>query len=468
MTGQKNKNVLHAVALPGLMEHYRAGWFTVLLLIITFVGDGWSGRPVGLVHQLLLLPFMAVFFISLRQLLFGSQKENVSPWWSPRRALWLMLLFEILFLLLFFYESHHFAPLGYHLHRFLALAIFVPLLVALAGLAIKPAANERWIFGVVLTAYIAGMILAIVSFPLTYLRSDMLPVIQWADTNLLHHISPYATMYVGDRVYNFPYLPGMMVVFLPFVAAQVDVRFGSIVYVAASAALIFWAAREERRREVAALLGVFLLCPFLQYRHELYIQPHWFTLVAIYVLMQRRHFAWAALVFGASMAIYQFSWILFPFFLLNALRRRGWLEPLKLTLFAVLGALAVAGPFLASATKRIANNTVGQWGLMPHAEAMPINLSYWATYLIRPDKLLRLQAVLMIAIFLYCVVHKSCATLADTLRWSIIALTVFILFNVLVDGYFYLMLLVPMLIYTCVANGWWREPGTGQSMPKPL
>ena len=452
----------------GRMEYRRAGWFTTLLLIVTFVGDGWSGRPIGLAHQLLLLPFTIGFLLSLRQLLFASEKESTSAWWSPRKALWLTLFFEILFFLLFLYECHHFSPLGYRLHPILALAIFIPLLIFLAGLASKPGSSPTWIFDITLTAYIAGMILAIVSFPLTYLRSDMLPVIQWADTHLLHHISPYATMHVGDRTYDFPYLPGMMVAYLPFVAAHLDIRFGSIVYLAASAALIFWAARMERRREVAALLGLFLLCPFLQYRHELYLQPHWFTLIAIYVLMQRRHFAWAALVFGVSMTIYQFSWILFPFFLLNALHRRGWLETIKLTLLAALGSLAVAGPFLVSAIRRIANNTVGQWGLMAHAEAMPINLSYWVTYLIRPDKLLRLQAALMIAIFVYCFARKACATLEDTLRWSIIALTVFTLFNVLVDGYFYLMLLVPMLIYTCIANGWWREPEPGQSVPKPL
>lgn len=440
------------------MEYRRAGWFTTLLLIVNFVGDGWSGRPIGLAHQLLLLPFTIGFFVCLWQLLFAAEKTGLPVWWSPDRAHRLTLIFEILFVLLFAYECHHFAPLGYRLHPVLALAVFIPLLIFLGGLASKPLRNATWIFAVTLTAYIAGMILAIVSFPLTYLRSDMLPVIQWADINVLHHTSPYATMHVGGRIYDFPYLPGMLVAFFPFVAAHLDIRFGSIVYVAASAALIFWAARVERRHEVAVLLGLFLLCPFLQYRHELYLQPHWFTLVAIYVLMQHRHFAWAALVFGVSMAIYQFSWILFPFFLLNAFHRRGWLEPIKLTLLAALGSIAVAGPFLVSATRRIANNTVGQWGLMAHAEAMPINLSYWVTYLIRPDKLLRLQALLMIAIFVYCFARKGCATLEDTLRWSIIALTVFTLFNVLVDGYFYLMLLVPMLIYTCVANGWWREP----------
>ena len=103
------------------------------------------------------------------------------------------------------------------------------------------------------------------------------------------------------------------------------------------------------------------------------------------------------------MAIYQFSWILFPFFLLYGLRRRGWGEVAKLTVLGAVGALLLTGPFLRSASHRIASNTVGQWGhLARHANAEPINLSYWVTYVIHPDKLLRLQAALMVGIFLYC------------------------------------------------------------------
>jgi hypothetical protein len=159
------------------------------------------------------------------------------------------------------------------------------------------------------------------------------------------------------------------------------------------------------------------------------------------------------------MAIYQFSWILFPFFLLNALRRRGWLEALKLAMLGAVGALVIVGPFLRSASHRIASNTVGQWGhLITHAMADPINLSYWVTYVVHPDHLLRLQAVVMVVIFLYCFTTGRCKDLADTLRCMVIALTLFVLLNVLVDGYFFLMLLVVMLVYTCVANGWWAEP----------
>jgi hypothetical protein len=440
------------------MEYRRAGWFTLLLVLINLVGDGWSGRPSGFAHQIILLPVLFLFLYGLRGFLFVEPSADEPVIWSPGRAVWLAFLFELVAAVLFLYAAHHFERFGYRFYPVAFATVFGVLIVALGSVALYRSFSGLRVFGVALACYVGGMLLTIASFPVNYLRSDMLPVIIWADTNLLHHISPYATIFVADRVYAFPYLPGMLVAYLPFVAAHLDVRFGAVIYVVASAVLVFLMAREDRRREVAAVLALFLVCPFLQYRHELYIQPHWLTLVAVFALMQRRHFAWAALVFGVSMGIYQFSWIMFPFFILNALRRRGWMEVVKLSLAAAGGALIIVGPFLKSAFARIANNTVGQWGAAAHPAADPMNLSYWATYIIHPDKLLRLQAVLMVAIFGYCLVRNRCADFTDTLRWMIVALTVFILLNVLIDGYFYLMLLVVMLVYTCVANGWWREP----------
>lgn len=455
----RRRYLLTSSAIPELR---RASYFTAILLIVNAVGDGWSGRPSPLAHQLLLLPVTAIFIYFSCRLLApnpsGRTDERVmrNVVWTAERAIWLIILLQVASVALFVYEGQHFAGFGYHLSAATAALVFSPLIALLIAVAIWPR-SPTVLLACGLACSAAGIILAIADFPLNYLRSDMLPVILWADANVLHHLSPYATMHVGARLYDFPYLPGMIVAYLPFVAAQLDIRWGSLCYLLALAALLFSAARQKHKLQVAALIGLFLVEPFLQYRHDLYLEPHWLTLCAAYVLMQRKHFAWAALIFGISMAVYQFSWILFPFFLLNAYRRRGWHEPAKLLLIAVVGALLIASPFLGSALQRIAHNAVGQWGNMGHALADPMNLSYWATYVIGPDKLLRLQAVLMIAIFVWAFLRGRCTTVADTLRCSIAALTVFVLLNSIVDGYFFLMLLVPMLLFTCIANNWLAE-----------
>jgi hypothetical protein len=435
----------------------RAGYFSALVVLVSLVADGWGHKSTEVAHQLFLLPVTVLFLGCLYQLLNRGQGGGAGPW-TTRRTLLLAWFFELGFAALYVYECKHFATFGYHLRLLPAIGVLGGAL-ALLALTLRERVGAGYVFYVTLLASAGGLLLSILSFPLNYLRSDMLPVIVWADRSLLQHTDPYITLHVADRLYDFPYLPGMMLAYYPFAFARLDLRFGSMAYLLGSAGLIYWAARRARRLEVAALLALFLLCPFLQYRHELYLEPHWFTLVLVFVLMQRRHFAWAAVAFGVSMAIYQFSWILFPFFLLYGLRRRGWGEVAKLAVLGAVSALLLTGPFLRSASHRIASNTVGQWGHMAsHANAEPINLSFWATYIIHPDKLLRLQAALMIVIFLYCWMRGRCADFADTLRWMIVALTTFVMFNVLVDGYFYLMLLVPMLVFTCVANGWWAEP----------
>lgn len=438
------------------IERRRAGWFCLLVLLVSVVADGYSNKPSPFLHQLVLIPFTVVFLYLAGRLLFEESSDG--GWWTPSRGLWFAVGLEVLFFAVLAYEFRHFASLGYQFRPALTAGVMLPALGLLVVAALKRPLSWGLAAVAGAGAYLAGMIVALASFPLTYLRSDMLPVILWADTNLLHGISPYKTMYVADRVYDFPYLPGMMLAYVPAVWAHLDVRLGAAAYLLGLAAVALWAARAERRVAVASLVVVLLVCPFLQYRHELYISPHWFWMVLSLVLMARRRFGWAAAAFGFSMAIYQFSWVIFPFFVLNAFWRKGWGEAVKVSAVAVAAFLVMDGAFLASAYQRVASNTVGQWNLLPRAMAEPINLSYWITYLVAPAHLQRLQAVLMVGIFGWCVWRRRCSTVADSVRWMVVALGLFIMTNVIIDGYFYLTWLVLGLAYVCVANGWWARP----------
>lgn len=438
-------------------------WFAGVEIILSAVNDGWSGRPGPLRHQLLLLPFLLLFAFSATRLLFFPGTST--SWISEERQrfwTWLAVLcvgFEVLSLTAFTYEDHHFSRFGYNVKPLTAWSL-------LAGIVLVAAIC--WLLrrvpiylGAVLAVYTGGVWLAIRSFPLDYLRSDMLPVIIWADQRLLAHLNPYMTMHVGSRIYDFPYLPGMLVVFLPAVALGFDVRWIDCASVLMLCLLLYWAARHERRTAAVLLMGLFVLSPFLQYRHELYIEPHWLMLVSSVVLLQRKHFQLAAAAFGISMGLYQLSWVIFPFFALYAWRRERWLETIKTVTIGLAAMFLLLGPFLRAAFQRIANNTVGQWSGLPHALADPINLSYWLTFIVRPSDLKWVQLVVLTILFGYCVFAGRCATLADTLRWMSVALGLFIAMNVLVDGYFYLTLLIILLMYTFSAAGIWVEPTGG-------
>ena len=443
-------------------DRVRTSLFLVLLLLITVVMDGLPKVASPFIMQILLLPLTAVFLATSFYFLHGDLLQGSLLWLvklsSEKVLLWTTGLLQLCFVYLFLSETHHYSALGYRLLKAPVLLSFGMLLLAL-GVSIGVAAKipSRLWLAIFLATSATGSILSIVSFPLNYLRSDMLPVIFWADRALLGKQNPYQHFYVADRVYDFPYLPGMLLAFAPAQALHLDPRWAALVYLVAGMCLIYGATAVQFRHRAVLLIGLFMLCPYLQYRHELYTQGHFFSLILVFFLMQRRHFAWAAAAFGLSMVISQFSWVIFPFFLLNALRRGSWKEVFRMAAFASLTALVLLSPFLTSGTGTIARNAVGQWDSLAHPIARPINLSFWASYLIRPAKLKWLQLTILSVVFCFCWLDKRCADLADSLRWMITALTIFILLNVIVDGYFYLMLLVPMLVYTCVANGWWAE-----------
>ncbi len=450
-------------------QHRRLLSYAVVASVLAVVSDGWSGKPSPLLHQILLLPGAIALALSLSWLLRTDQPEsfNLQERGSQTAKCLLFFLagFEVLSLAMIAAEGRHFALLGYHLTR--GTILVLGLVVLVCWLPVLWRLNALTALGAITGSYLAGMAVAIRCFPLNYLRSDMLPVIDWADARWVHHLDPYTTMHVGTRLYDFPYLPGMIVAYAPFEAVHLDLRIATTTYLLAAGALIFFAAKSKFRMSTAFALGVFVLCPFLQYRHDLYLQPHWFALTAAIVLMQARRYLWAAFVWGCGIAVYQLSWVVFPFALLFAYRRHGWREALKVAGIAACGALAVVAPFIGSASRRIATNTVGQWSDLPHALADPINLSYWLTYLIRPDHLKWVQLAVLTILFGYCFFAGHCKTLPDTLRWMCVALAVFIPLNVLVDGYFYLTLLLMLLLYLCAVNDWWSHPERA-GHPSPL
>lgn len=425
--------------------------------LIALVNDGWSGRPSPFVHQIILLPFASLFAIVLVRLLrFQTPAGLLSQGGRSLSLAWATVsTFEAVTVLSFLYAAHHFVSFGYHLSPAGVLLLLGVIAGCVAGYLRTKSAN--WLLGGAALTYAAGSVIAILCFPLNYLRSDMLPVIIWADRRLATHLDPYATMHVGTRLYDFPYLPGVLVAYLPVVALHVDPRWLNLVCLLIVVGLLYRSAGLAKKRAAALVISVFLLSPFLQYRHELYLEPHWLALAGSVVLLQRRRYQWAAAVFGVSMALYQLSWVLWPFLLLFAFRRKGWSEAARAGGLSLAAMIMVVGPFARSAMSRIASNTVGQWNKMPHALADPINASFWVSYIVRPDHLKWVQLAVLTGVFAYCLRAGRCRSLEDTLRWMSAALAIFISLNVLVDGYFYLTLMLVLVMYTLSATGIWKR-----------
>ena len=184
-------------------------------------------------------------------------------------------------------------------------------------------------------------------------RSDMLPLLSEAGKMLLKGHNPY-------RLYTFPtesvfltYLPGTLLAFIPPVLLHIDLRFINILYVVALAVMIYRSAKIQYRREVASLIGLFLLSPYVLYRHEIYTQPHWLSLGACVLLLQRNKYLLAAVVFGVSAALSQFSWILLPFFLLFIFQREGFGRALLLGAIVLIALCCSRGAFYCMVSTRV-------------------------------------------------------------------------------------------------------------------
>lgn len=463
LTLMQGREALLPQEMSCIQAQTRTGIYTLLLFFLSCQADGFRLSHNQVHQQLLLIPFTLLFCGGMLWLLL-PQLRYVGKWRlllekSAARVggLPAITVFLTLSSALFVYQSHYYVAAGYRLHPIATLVVFG---CALAGVCssfwVKGRSAGGYLFAAVLIAYIGVYLLSIWSFPNSVQRSDMLPLLSEAGKTLLKGHNPY-------RLYTFPtesvfltYLPGTLLAFIPAVLLHIDLRFINIVYVVTLAVLIYRSAAIQYRREVASLIGIFLLSPYMLYRHEIYTQPHWLSLVACFLLLQRRRFLWAAVVFGVSAALSQFSWILFPFFLLFIFRQKGFNRAILSAAVVLLAFGVIVGPFIAWSPEAFLYGVLTHWQNNA-VNARPINFSYWAAALVGAQHLELVQFLILAAIFIRCAVTRSCRTLPQCLRWMAVSFTGFIMLNILVWGYFFLLLEVILLLYLLSTNGWLQE-----------
>lgn len=437
----------------------QVGAFTLLMLFLGCQADGFRLGHNQFHQQLFLLPLTFLFCGILYYCLLPSQGHEIWQRFFERCSGWRENLVAIAAFLalsgaLFVYASHYYSRMGYRLHPIATLAVFGCCVAGVLGSFLrKGRSSGLYLFVVVLFAYVGIYLLSIWSFPNSIQRSDMLPLLSAAGKTLLSGHNPY-------RLYTFPtesvfltYLPGTLLAFLPAGLLHIDLRFLNIVYVVALALLIYRASAIQYRRKVACVIGLFLLSPYLLYRHEIYTQPHWLSIVACVLLLHRKRFLWAAVIFGVSAALSQFSWILFPFYVLFILQQKGYRSAMLSSAIVLLVFAVLVGPFIAWSPHAFFYGVLSHWQNMA-VNARPVNFSYWIGSIVGAQHLERVQFVVLAGIFIYCAVTRSCGTLPQCLRWMAVSLTCFIMLNILVWGYFFLLLGVILLLYLISANGW--------------
>jgi hypothetical protein len=425
--------------------------------------DGWGSPDLTVRQQLGILPFTLIFIalvlwnspVFLRSV-FSSLNNRLSA--SLRKIPFFPAVFTIaaleqgLAIALLVLQAFYFKRLGYVLNKPGLLVVF--LFSALAFALLTRASAERRPALLLLVSAFASFVVHAYSinfFPLTPIRSDMLPLILAADHNLLAGHFPYIVYPLISGSVVLTYLPATWLIYLPAAASNVDLRWVNTVLGLAAVAAVYFSVPRQSRIYAASLLSLFLLFPYAQFHHEIYISLQWLLAALVFAALQRQRWILAGIAFGCGVGASQLFWITLPFFALYLFRRIG----LKQTLLVLLALLASASvwiaPFLIASPDRFIFGIFTHWAIGNPLSVRAFNLTFWEWTALRffgdaSVKMLQRLQIVCLAILFFAAVRRKISTEADFWGWATAAITLFALTNFLVWPYFFVTAFFMMIL----------------------
>lgn len=439
--------------------------FALLLLCLSIQRDGFTMGVPGPRQQALLFVGALLALAAVQAVCtdpIAALGRLVARWSLWRVALAIAAASEAASGVLFWLAARHFASIGYRWLPLPGLLVFVGMtcLLLFAALRKKPV-SAGFVIASVMLSVTAVFALTIHSFPLLPQRSDMLPLIAAADHVFLQAHDPYRFYALASGSVFLTYLPGTWLAYLPASALGLDLRWISLACYLALILAVWLSVRPGFRRECAGLLGIFFCSPYLQYRHEIYTGPFWLCLAIGLLLMIRGRPKTSGVFLGLSVAMYQFAWVLFPFWYLYWQQRTGWKKALIPPTIALAVAALIICPFLLVSPSSMVFGVLGHWKASP-VVARVVNLSYWTARAVGVRHLTWVQGIILEALSLFCWWRKACRTAAGCFHWMAVGLLIFVLLNFLVWGYFFLTVALLLLFYVLAANGWLAEASPDQ------
>jgi len=432
----------------------------LLGFLLSIKSDRYFPFPEGLfepLFQLLLLPYTLCFFlfviVFLKPSILREKLGYLSRVSSLRIAAAIALVFEGMTFVLLIIQDIHYAQFGYHLTIPLVVILFAAIGVNLGFFFVY----DRWpshFFGATLIAYGTTCLVSIASFPLHPQRSDMLPLIVSGSRSFLSGMTPYGFHDIPHHIV-FTYLPGMWLAYVPSVALRADPRLMNLICILASVLILAYSIRD-RGESVILLIPIFLLTPYLQYRHELYLGVLFLALSIAFAFFLRNRWLAASVAFGYALATYQFAWVIFPFALVSLFRKYGRAKALTSLVIAVGIALVIVLPFFLLTPHEFMAGIYGHW---LYVDVPTINLSYLVSLIVPWDLMIAVQGIVVL---LFLIMAMRTMDPRDVWGWMAGVLLVFIALNRVVEVYFYLLVLLLLVFHgIAVAR---RQTGTGTVM----
>lgn len=431
----------------------------ILGFVLSIKSDRYFPFPENLpepVFQLLLIPFTLIFFTAVFCFLKPGIVPQIFSFLDRISGLRLSIAISLVFLgmtgMLLVVQEVRYASFGYALHVPIAVLLLAGTSLVFVYLFLRNQAPPLF-FHTALIAYIGTYLLSIVSFPLHPARSDMLPLIVSGCRSFLSGITPYGYHNIPHHLI-FTYLPGMWLPYLPWVALDRDPRLMSLLCIVLAVLLLAW-SNSKGRETAYLLLPVFILTPYLAYRHETYLGVLFLVLALASILYQRSKWLSCGAVFGYALATYQFSWVIFPFFVVAAFRKTGIFRALVSMGVGIGVALALILPFFLSSRGDFLGGIYGHW---QYVFVPNINLSYFASFIVPWEYMIVLQGVVIGAILAISLRRMEPG---EMWGWMAVGLLFFISLNRIIEVYFYLLVLLLLAIHGIAVSE--RTGGSGNN-----
>ena len=350
------------------------------------------------IFQLILIPYTLVFFICVFLFLKPQILENklsvLNEISTIRLTAAIALVFEFIVFILLNVENRWYASFGYNLNIPITIALFIAIGATFTYLFIRDR-SPKILFYTALAAYTGTYLISIASFPLNPQRSDMLPLLVSGGRSFLNGITPYGYYDIPHHLI-FTYLPGMWFAYLPAVILHADPRIINLICVVLSALIIVYLTKNGRNFAFL-LVSIFLLVPYLQYRHEIYLGVFFLLLSIIYVFYTRNRWFVGSAVFGYALATYQFAWIIFPFAIVSIFRKTGLRKAVVSLVIAIGIALIMILPFWLLTPDAFIGGVIGHWF---YVDILAVNLSYIVSILVPWDLIIVVQCIVIVFLLL--------------------------------------------------------------------
>jgi hypothetical protein len=430
-------------------DKLRVAAFALAFLLLTLRLDGWKAGNFETLIQLALVPYSLLFIFCVVVFLWpkwfkrwlGNHRPGLLAWidgWNMSRlVVGIGFGFEVITFGLLILQARIFERYDYRLNLWLAGALFLLLAAGFGWFWVANRKLEHFFF-FALAAYALVYLLSIISFPLNLGRSDMLPIMTLSNQNILDGHFPYSRQFstIPETGNYLDYFPANVLFYFPGTLLKTDLRFTNLACVLLIAFILYKTVDARAKGPVLALFSLFLLCPFFQYRHDLYETPEWLLLTCFVVVLSRRKLLWGGFILGIGLTLTPFNFVLVPFYLLYLVKTFNLGKAVLALVTMGIGVLLVVGPFLLWSFSDFTSSLVNGLDRKAVVLSTPsVNLAYLVYQLVPIRYAKIIQAVVLAVVLFMAWPRMKC--LADCLAWMTIGLLLFIALNTYVNGYFY-------------------------------